>query len=69
MSLSSYMVERLDDLQAQWSRSLLTLPAKELAAQREALRAACEGRGSVSPASLVLALLDGEIARREGPRG
>lgn len=65
MSLSSFMVGRLEELQVQWSRSLLTLSAGELVAQRENLRTACEGHTGVSPGALVLALLNGEIARRE----
>jgi hypothetical protein len=68
VSLSSYIVDHLTDLEEQWAVSLRTLPPGDLAAQREALRAKCEGRTGVSPSTLVLALLDGVIARREAGR-
>lgn len=68
MSLSSFMTGHLEGLQEQWRRALTTLPAHDLAAQREALRSACEGRSGLSSAAVVLSLLDGEIARRGAAR-
>jgi hypothetical protein len=68
MSLGNYLHGHLVDLEAQWLRSLGTLPMTDLAAQRAELQRQCEGQVGPSPASLLVRLFDREIARRQERR-
>lgn len=62
MSLSSYMVQRLGEHVAQWSKTLLTLPDGQLRLERRDL-----GNDPSGPQRLVADLLDAEIERRRKP--
>jgi hypothetical protein len=65
MSLSSYMVDRIHDLQQQWARAIQTLPERDLIEQRDRLREiAVDTIGVHQAEALVLRLLNAEMRRR-----
>lgn len=64
MPFYAYPVQRLEEISSSLSTSLRTLPDPQLRAERESLRAACQGSIGTRPEALLLALYDGELARR-----
>lgn len=64
-------MRRLEETTTAAAASLRALPDAQLRAEREALRAECSGLVETGPASIMLALYDGETGRRqrEGSRG
>jgi hypothetical protein len=65
MSLSSHMVDRLHELQAQWARAVQTLPERDLLEQRDRLREiAVDTIGVHQAEAMVLRLLNAEMRRR-----
>jgi hypothetical protein len=67
MSLSSYLVHYLRDLEGRWADSVRSLPERDLVEQRNELREiAVETLGKHLSEAFVLRILNAEISRRHG---
>ena len=64
MSLTSHIMERLDDYLASWALAIRTLPEGDLVKERDALRAKCVESIGAKPEALLLGLLNTEMNRR-----